>query len=156
VLRADRVVGEPIATDLPEPMFSLIEYDDPVMPGIESDTRAIAFTLLSASDQNSVLWRMKVIVSMLFKIATPRSPLPRSGASVVPVVSTSVGGALKVPLYCPAIGGMESAEGGPSLPSTTSCPGRHATSKSAIPKGSKSSSVHDVASGPGYYGESSA
>jgi len=67
------------------------------MLGIESDRRAIALTLPSASDQNSVLCRTNVIVSMPFKMATPRSPLPSRGASVVSVVSTSVGGALKMP-----------------------------------------------------------
>ena len=71
------------------------------MPGIDSDTRAIVFTVPAASDQNSFLWRMKVIVSMLFKMETPRSPLPRSGASVV-WLGTS-GGAVNVPWYWPGI-----------------------------------------------------
>jgi len=65
------------------PMSSLIEYDAPAMPGMASAMRTMAFTFASASDQNSFLWRTNVIVSTLFWMDTPTSPLPRSGALVV-------------------------------------------------------------------------
>src|SRR5258706_10000034 len=68
------------------------------MLGIETDRRAIALTE-PCSDQNSFLLNTNVIASTLPSTATPRSPLPSRGASVVSPVSTCWGGLLKVPSY---------------------------------------------------------
>ncbi len=79
----------------------LVAYEAPLMSGMRSVSRAIGVTCPApdASVQNSFLPRAKVIESMVPRTATPTSPLPSSGASVWPVVSTWVGAAFHCPLY---------------------------------------------------------
>jgi len=118
-----------------------------------------AVTSLIAKAPNLNRWRITGFRPRRGAFTRRWSSLPRSGASVVWLVSTSAGGAVKVPWYRPAIEETGLPVGDSFLPSTTSSPGRHAVACTMAIAAAARTALRSLSplttTRPGSYGERS-